>query len=135
LIRFKNFEHGPAGALSLWIRSQRWKVACSPGPEQKPHLSGYKYLSAVYRQGVKIKLSLCMPWKHTRGAQVQFYSFFTAAQDGGEWSTSCPGCLNPGKNPSTHWIRGWVSPMDSLDDLENRKISWPCQQALPLLLA
>jgi len=40
-----------------------------------------------------------MPRKHTRGAKVQFYSFFKAALGGGEWLTSRPGCLTPGKEP------------------------------------
>jgi hypothetical protein len=30
------------------------------------------------------------------------FSFLTLALDGGQWSTSCPGCYPRGKNPSTH---------------------------------
>ena len=47
----------------------------------------------------------------------------TWALDGGEWSTSRHGHFTSGKNPSTHWIGGWVGPRASLDNLEKGIIS------------
>jgi len=38
------------------------------------------------------------------------------------------------KNPATHEIGGWVSPIAGLDDLEKRKISCPCWDSVPILL-
>jgi hypothetical protein len=32
---------------------------------------------------------------------------------------------------STHWIRGWVGSRASLDAVEKRKISCPCQELNP----
>jgi hypothetical protein len=40
--------------------------------------------------------------------------FLTSALDGGEYSASHPGLLNPG----THWTGDWVDPRVALDDAE-----------------
>jgi hypothetical protein len=52
------------------------------------------------------------------------------ALDGGERSASCSGLFTPGEIvPGTHWIEGWVGPRASLDTVEKRKISCPCQES------
>jgi len=35
----------------------------------------------------------------TNAEDLQFHSFLTPVLDGGEWSTSCPGCFTPGREP------------------------------------
>ncbi|KDR23422.1 Furin-like protease 2 [Zootermopsis nevadensis] len=48
--------------------------------------------------------------------QYSSCSFLTSALDGGEWLASRPGrALPSGKDPSTHWIGGWVGPRAGLD--------------------
>jgi hypothetical protein len=48
--------------------------------------------------------------------------FLTLSLAGGEWSASRSSSFTPGERaPSIHWIRGWVDPRDSLDDVEKRK--------------
>jgi hypothetical protein len=42
--------------------------------------------------------------------------FLTSALAGGDWSASRPGRFTTG----THWIRGWVNPIASLDSVEKR---------------
>lgn len=59
-------------------------------------------------------------------------SFFTLALDGGEWSTSCPGCFTAKERaPGVQWTVGWVEPTASLDNVEYRTISCPCQELKP----
>jgi hypothetical protein len=36
-----------------------------------------------------------------------------------------------GKNPSTHFIGGWVGPRADLDAVKQRKISCPCKKSNP----
>jgi len=49
-----------------------------------------------------------------------------------ECSFSHPGHFTLRNRASnTHRIRGWVDPRFSMDILENRKISWPCQESKP----
>jgi hypothetical protein len=46
----------------------------------------------------------------------------TLALDGGEWSTSCPGCFTPRERaPGTDWIGGWVGPRAGPDMVSTRK--------------
>jgi hypothetical protein len=53
----------------------------------------------------------------------------TSALDGGEWSTSCPGCFTPRERASgTHWIGGWVGPRVILDAVAKRKIPSPHEE-------
>jgi hypothetical protein len=48
--------------------------------------------------------------------------FLTSTLVGGEWSASRPGRFAHGERaPYNHWIRGWVGPTASLDDVEKRK--------------
>ena len=49
--------------------------------------------------------------------------FINLAVDRGEWLTVHPSCSTPGKDPSTHWIGGWVDHRAGLDATKNRKIS------------
>jgi hypothetical protein len=52
-----------------------------------------------------------------RGVQVQLHTFLATALEGGEWSTSCPSCINPSERvPGTPWIGGWVGPRTGLED-------------------
>jgi hypothetical protein len=45
-----------------------------------------------------------------------------------------PAALLPGKQPSTHWIGGWLGPRASLDDLEKRKFfTLPALELQPLV--
>jgi hypothetical protein len=52
------------------------------------------------------------------GVDVLIHIFLTSVLIGGEWSTSRPGCFNPG----THWIGGWVDPKAGLDDVKKSKL-------------
>jgi hypothetical protein len=63
--------------------------------------------------------------------EVQIHTFLTSGVAGCEWSASCPGCLIPKREPSIYWPGGWVSPRASLDIVEERKISFPCQELNP----
>jgi hypothetical protein len=58
--------------------------------------------------------------------------FLTSALGGSEWAASCPSCFTSGERASdTHWIGGWVGPRASLNAVEQRKISCPCQELNP----
>jgi len=57
---------------------------------------------------VIIKLPLFSPKNLTRAVDVQNHSFLTSELDEGELSTFRPDRLNPGRQPGTHGIRGWV---------------------------
>jgi hypothetical protein len=48
---------------------------------------------------------------------VQIHIFLTSALVGGEWSDLRPGRFIAG----TRWIRGWVDPRASLDNVEKRQ--------------
>jgi len=65
------------------------------------------------------------------GVEVQLHSFLTSALDGGEWSTSRPSRFIPGKEPPFPSIEGWVGPRVSLDVMEKREISRPCEEFHP----
>jgi hypothetical protein len=56
------------------------------------------------------------------GVDVQIHIFLTSALVGVEWSDSRPGRFISGERATgTHWIRGWVDPGASMDDVEKRK--------------
>jgi hypothetical protein len=56
-------------------------------------------------------------------AYVYINVFLASALVGGEWSASRPGCFTPGEIAlGTYWIRGWVGPRVSLDDVDRRQI-------------
>jgi hypothetical protein len=56
----------------------------------------------------------------------------TSALDGGEWSASRPGRLNPRERaPGTYWIGGWVGPRALLDAVVKRKIPSPRRESNP----
>jgi hypothetical protein len=60
------------------------------------------------------------------GVDVWIDIFLISALAVAEWSASSPGRFNPGEIASgTHWIRGWMDPRASLDDVEK-------EQFLPL---
>jgi hypothetical protein len=59
---------------------------------------------------VKVKLSLHMPQRHTRGVEVQHHSFLTMALDGGE-RTDTPRIIS---------MEFWVGSRASLDGMEKR---------------
>jgi hypothetical protein len=60
--------------------------------------------------------------------RVWLHSFLTWAVDGVEWSAAYPDRYTPRERaPSSHWIGGWMGPTTSLDVVEKRKISFPCQ--------
>jgi hypothetical protein len=61
------------------------------------------------------------------GVEVQLHAFLTSVIHGREWSSARPGRFTPGKNPGTHWIRGWVGSSVGLDVLEHREMH-ECQQ-------
>jgi len=43
-------------------------------------------------------------------------------------SASCPGCFTPGERASgNHWQEGCMGPTTSLEAMDNRNISCPCQ--------
>jgi len=63
-------------------------------------------------KGGKIKCCLFTPGGHKEGS-----------------SGIAPPILDPGKNPSTLWKGGWMSPTACLDVLEKRKILCPCQES------
>jgi len=70
----------------------------------------------LLRIKVKLKLPFSIPWRRIEGVEVQLYLSFNSAPDGGEWSTSRTGRINPqAKNPGTSGIRGWVDPRAGLD--------------------
>jgi hypothetical protein len=53
------------------------------------------------------------------GVDVQIHIFFTSVIVGGEWSASRLGRATPEERaPGTHWIGGWVGPIDGLEDVE-----------------
>jgi hypothetical protein len=55
------------------------------------------------------------------GVYLEIYVFLTSAFVGGEWSASRPVRFTPGERaPGTHWIRDWVDPRASLDNVEKR---------------
>jgi hypothetical protein len=59
---------------------------------------------------MKAKLLLFLTVHHDHEDVLEKWRYssthiFTSALDGGEWSASCPGCLNPRERaPGTHWI-------------------------------
>ena len=53
-----------------------------------------------------VNMSLCTPWRHIWGAELQLHPFQTSALHGGDWSPL---------PPNTHWIEGSVGPRAGLD--------------------
>ena len=66
------------------------------------------------KQGKKVKMSLCTPWRHLGGAQLQLHWSVTSAENRGEWSASCNSCFNAGEGSTTsteqevRWATGLV---------------------------
>jgi len=50
---------------------------------------------------------------------------------GHQWLTSCPACLNPGKEPQYPYTEGCVGPRADSDVLDKRKIFCPYQDLKP----
>jgi len=53
-------------------------------------------------QTLKVKTTLCAPWKHRWGTEVQLHSFLTSELDKNEHSTSCLSSFIPSENAGTH---------------------------------
>jgi hypothetical protein len=54
------------------------------------------------------------------GLEIWPHTFLTTALEGREWSVSRPGRITVRKrDPSTHWIGGWVGPIVGLNHKEN----------------
>jgi hypothetical protein len=54
----------------------------------------------------------------------------TSTLDGGEWSSSRPGRFTPReRDPSTHWIGGWMGPRAVLNTAVKRKIPSPHRES------
>lgn len=68
--------------------------------------------------------------EETQGVQS---SLILTSTDGREWSASRPGGLIPGKETRANGKGGWGSSRAGLDDLEERKIPWPCRKSNPIL--
>ena len=66
-----------------------------------------------------------------RRVKVQLPSFLTSELDRGEWPTSTPAALPPGKNHGTHWPGGLVDPRPGLDVSEKTKIPYTYRDSNP----
>jgi hypothetical protein len=75
---------------------------------------------------LKVKLSLCMPWKEHGGAQVCLHSFLTLALDEQKKSTSLPGRLTFGEK-----IKKQGGPWSQYRIFQKQKISFPCKEQNP----
>jgi hypothetical protein len=59
-------------------------------------------------------------------------TFLTSALDGYEWSASFSHSFTPcERDPSTHWIEGFVGQKTGLDYREKRNISYPFRKLNP----
>ena len=76
---------------------------------------------------VKLTLSVCTPWSHVGGVELQLHSFdarlrwvvtFTPRQLYLRESACC-----------TYWMGSWPGPRVGLDELEKRKISCFCRES------
>jgi hypothetical protein len=66
------------------------------------------------------------------GERYSSYTFLTSGLNVGEWSASRPGsALLPGKDPSTHWIGGWVGLGAGLTHEARGKILCLCRGSNP----
>jgi hypothetical protein len=88
----------------------RYSNPTPPGHKsERYHYINLLGLSHVY----KVKLSLSRTWSCTRGIDIQLYSFFISATDGGERPTTpTPIEWEPGWGPGLVWMF-------------RRKVSWP----------
>jgi hypothetical protein len=68
------------------------------------------------------------------GVGVYIHIFLTSVLAGGEWSVSRPCRFTPGERAAgTHWIRDWVDPRVSLDNVEKRRfLTLPGLELRPL---
>jgi hypothetical protein len=90
------------------------------------------FLTALLSKYTVRKAVLLLPCRCQENRMYSSYSFLTSALDGDDWSVSCPGhALPPGKDPSTHWIRGWVGVRAGLNTEARGKILCLCQGSNP----
>jgi len=62
------------------------------------------------------------------GVEEKLSTFLTLALDGGNNSTSCSGCFNPGKiTHGTPWKGGWMGHRADLDIIAKRKMTAPAR--------
>jgi hypothetical protein len=69
---------------------------------------------------VTATFSLCTPWRHTTGVEVQINSLLTSIFDTRwEWLASRPVCFTPGEGVAdTYSAGGWLGPWVDVDVLE-----------------
>jgi hypothetical protein len=93
-------------------------------------LSGYDNTPAKLKK--KVKLSHCTPWRRLGDMNYSSYSFLTSALDEVSVQSYVPAAIYPREGaPSTHCIGGWLSPGDSLDAEDRKKIFCPCRGSNP----
>lgn len=78
-------------------------------------------------------MSLCIPWRHTKGVNVYLHLFLVMALDGDEWSALCFSHFMPGKTvPSIlDWRLG--HPQSQCGHFEEEKNLLSCQDLNPRL--
>lgn len=78
---------------------------------------------------VNVKLYLTTPWRHMTVATI-ILNLGTSQR----WVVNFTSRLayTPGKTSDTHWIWGWMSLRDCLDDLENRQNSCAYRNSNPV---
>jgi hypothetical protein len=64
------------------------------------------------------------------GEKLQLHAFFTLALGRDKWSASRPGRFVRKRIPNPHWM-GFTT---GLDDVERRRILWPCREIEPQFL-
>jgi hypothetical protein len=62
--------------------------------------------------------------KAYKGVEEQLQAFSITTLDGNEWSASCPGCFNPGKNPMHLLDKGLGGPQSWSGRGDDQKTSF-----------
>ena len=75
---------------------------------------------------VKGKVAPVHNMKVYRGVEVKVHSHYCSVLDECECLSSRPGRSQPGKEPDTHWIGGWVGPIADLN-VFGKVIFYPCR--------
>jgi hypothetical protein len=87
------------------------------------------YILVLHSRTYFKKFSLFMPRRHTRGVEVWLHSFSMLALDRGEWFTSHPSHLTPGKGPRYLFSRRLNGPYSQLRCFGDKKISCTSQDS------
>lgn len=106
-VDLKNLRVIIRSKLSKMWMAKTWHLLCNNAPKRRVRF-------------VKVKVSLCKPWKQWGGVEAKFYAWLTWAPDGGEWPTSRHGRFYPGKgalgnNLTGSWQDSWAG-VDALDE-------------------